>query len=198
VIAVAGLLPASAELAIRGSTIENAAQTNVEGTLLALPPSDSARVGESRISIEITGSTIRGAGAVPGFQQSASNILLVASRLTREPRPLPRGRYSLTVLNSTVEGAARFGLRVGASAAMAGEADVSEFDILLRESTVAGNGAAELSIGAPNVRIDARHNCWGSAAGLGESRILRNDAAAGARIDASEPRPCTGSRGGLP
>jgi hypothetical protein len=194
VIAVAGLLPASATLAIRGSIIENAAQSNVEGTLLALPPIDSARVSESRISIDITGSTIRGAGAVPGFEQSASNILLIASRLTREPQPLSRGRYSRTVLNSTIEGAARFGFRIGSSASTLKAADASDFDILLRESMVAGNGAAELSIGAANVRMDARRNCWGSSAGLEEARIVRSGSAAGVRIDASEPITCTAFR----
>ena len=192
VIAVAALLPATAELDIRGSTIERAAQTNVEGTLLALPPIDSARVGESRISINIAASTIRGAGAVPGFEQTASNILLVSSRVTRQPQPLPRGRYSLTVRNSTIEGAARFGIRLGSSGSTSGAADAGEFDVLLRENMVTGNGAAEVSIGPANVRIDARHNCWGNALGLLESRILRSETAAGARIDVSEPIACAG------
>ena len=189
VIAVAALLPATAELDIRNSTIENAAQTNVEGTLLALPPIDSARVSESRISISLTSSTIRNAGAVPGFEQNNSNILLVGSRVTREPQPIPRGRYWLAVRNSTIEKAKQLGIRIGGEAV-----DASEFDVLLRDSRVSESGSAEFSIGAPNVRIDARRNCWGDEAGLRESRIVRNQNGAGVRVDASEPITCAGLR----
>jgi hypothetical protein len=195
VIAVAGLLPATATLDIRGSIIENAAQTNVEGTLLALPPIDAARAGESRISIDIASSTIRGAGHVPGFEQSASNILLIGSRLTREPQPLPNGHYSLTVRNSRIESAGRFGIRLGSSGSALEAADSSAFDVLLRDNTIVENGAAELSIGAPNVRIDARLNCWGDRGGASVPRIVRTEVAATTRIDTSEPVTCESLRG---
>lgn len=190
VIAAAGLLPATAEIDIRNSTVENAAQSNVEGTFLALPPGDPAHANQARVSVNIAGSTIRKAGAVPGFEQTASNILLVRSRVASVPLPFARGRYSLTARNSRIEGAKRYGVRVGEPESPSDAADESEFDILLRENTIAGNGSAELAISAPNISVDARRNCWGDADGLHDSRITRSEKAERARIDASEPMPC--------
>jgi hypothetical protein len=190
VAAAAAHLPAVAEIEVLNSTIENAAQTNVEGTMFALPPSDPARVAESRVSVTISGSTIRNAGAVAGFEKMApSNILILGSKMTPEPQPFPRGRYALTVRNSTIEGATRFGIRIGVSGFTGEAPDESEFAVLIRDTTIAGNGTAEIAIDEPKVNIDARHNCWGDPAGLRESHIVRRGAA-DARLDVSEPTAC--------
>ena len=103
-------LPATAEIDISNSILENGGQTNVEGTMLDFPPSDPAQANQARVSVNITGSTIRNAGAVAGFE-SASNILLVSSRVTAEPVPFTHGRYSMTVQNSTIEGSKRHGIK---------------------------------------------------------------------------------------
>jgi hypothetical protein len=58
--------------------------------------------------------------------------------------------------------------------------------VLLRDNTIVENGAAELSIGVPDIRIDARHNCWGDRGGVSAPRIIRTEVAATTRIDTSE------------
>lgn len=70
--------PSEITIHISDSVIEDAGQMNVEGSLINLPPDDSADVDAGRVSIVIERSIIRNAGAV---------------RLGRRPhRPLPRAR----------------------------------------------------------------------------------------------------------
>jgi hypothetical protein len=191
VIALAALQRATAEIDIRNSIVENAAQVNVEGAVPPVLPSATEDANQPRVSVNIAGSTIRNAGAVAGFEQFASNIALAGLPLRQ---PSAHGRLSLTVRNSTIEGAKQYGVLVGRPGSPSDAADESEFDILFRENTIAGNGSAELAISAPNISVDARRNCWGDAAGLRDSRITRTEKAERAHIDASEPTPCPVSR----
>jgi hypothetical protein len=207
VIAIAALIPATVALVIRDSVVENAAQTNVEGTILNLPAFDPARAHDATVSIEIVGSTIRGAGAVAGFETDPigiGNVWLGSSAVMQQadpksPQPFAPGSYRLVVRNSRIERARDFG--VGAGGWRSGlAAETAAFDLSIRESSVVANGAAELLIAAPNARVDARQNCWGTDGGLSPDRIHRRGTAAQAQIDTSEPSPCTasGARGGTP
>jgi hypothetical protein len=158
--------------------------------MIAGPAADPSRARDARVSISISGSTIRNAGTVAGFPQ-ASNILIVGSGSSPDV-PFATGRYTLTVRNSKVEGAKSVGIRIAARPAHRGVPDESTFEVLLRETTIARNGTAEIAINAAKVAIDARRNCWGDPAGLRDQRVVRNDVAARAQLDAAEPIACRG------
>lgn len=196
VIGLARNLPAAVDIEILNTIVENAAQTNVEGAMNTRAPADPGRASEARVSLSISGSTIRNAGAVAGFEQVANNILMVSPRLTPDAPPFPRGRFRLTLKNSTVEGAKGAGIQVALPPTFSVAADESdEFDLLMRDATIARNGTAEIAIAAAKVTIDARRNCWGDPSGLRESRVVRNyDVAGRAQLDAAEPIPCPGSK----
>ena len=69
IIGVAAMVPATVEIEVRDSTIEKAAQMNLEGSILNLPPSDPGRAHEGLVSIDVERCVIRRRrvrGRVPG------------------------------------------------------------------------------------------------------------------------------------
>jgi hypothetical protein len=186
VIGVAAMVPATVEIEIRDSTIEKAAQMNLEGTILDLPPSDPERAHESLVSIDVEGSVIRDAGFVDGFRGEAQNIWLAPSVLARGP--FARGRYRLSVRDSTVERAVKGGIAIGnAGSDFKIAPDRSEYEVRLRDNTIRDNGTCEIAIAAAMARVDARRNFWGTPSGLAAGRVVLLDEARRSQLDASEP-----------
>ncbi|NDY94141.1 hypothetical protein [Wenzhouxiangella limi] len=169
VLAAALTLPATIDVSIVGSTIENGAQSNVEGTFLAFPhePND---VADSSIAISIHRSTIRGAGQGPLFGERGSNVLLTGSFIP-EGQPLVAAPYSLRITDSTIEDGSAFGLAVGSFKGLP-TADPGHFDVLVRNTKFIGNRGGEIMIGAPEARLDARGNCWRSPDDESEPRVI--------------------------
>jgi hypothetical protein len=186
VVAVAALVPATVAVEIRDSTIEKAGQMNIEGTILNLPPSDPARAHESVVTIDVEGSVIRDVGAVDGFRNEAQNIWLGPTFFGQGP--FARGRYRLSIRNSTVEKALKTGIGLGNEGSEFKIApDDGEYEVLLRNNTIRGNGASEISVSALNARIDARQNWWGVPEGFAVNRRLLREKSKRSQLDASEP-----------
>ena len=186
VVAVAALVPATVEIEIRDSTIEKAGQMNIEGTILNLPPSDPARAHEGVVSIDVKGSMIRNVGFVDGFRDEAQNIWLAPTVFA--PGPFARGRYRLSVLNSTVEKAIQTGIGIGNAGSQHGiSADEGEYEVHLHNNTIQDGGSSELTIAAARARIDATQNYWGAPAGLAEGRVILLDKAVRSQVDSSRP-----------
>jgi len=190
VIATTVALPANVDLMIVGSTIENAAQSNVEGTMNAYPHEEADALA-SQVAISIHRSTIRGAGTLPGFENRAANVNLTGS-FVPTGQPLPHGRYVLHLTDSEVESSHTFGLRVGTPDFQA-TVDPGDYDILVRGTRFEGNGLADVMIGASNARVDARGNCWPSRDGREGPRVRTYWGQAATVVDASQPTPCTRS-----
>src|SRR4051794_5786009 len=93
--------------------LEKAAQVNHEGTIIDLPPSHPARAHQGLVSIDVGGGVIRAAGFVDGFRGEAQNIWLAPSVLAKGP--FARGRYRLSVRDSTVEKPLHRGIKVGSA-----------------------------------------------------------------------------------
>ncbi len=186
VVGVAAMVPATVEIEIRDSTLEKAAQMNLEGTILNLPPSDPARAHESLVSIDVERSVIRDAGFVDGFRGEAQNIWLAPSVLAKGP--FARGRYRLAVRDSTVERAVKGGIAVGnAGSDFKIASDEGEYGVQLRDNTIRDNGTTEIAIAAAKARVDARRNFWGTPSGLADGRVTLLDKALRSQLDASEP-----------
>jgi hypothetical protein len=186
VIGVAARVPATVEIEIRDSTIEKAAQMNLEGTILDLPPSDPERAHEGLVSIDVERSVIRDAGFADGFRGEAQNIWLAPSVLAKGP--FARGRYRLAVRDSTVEGAVKGGIAVGnAGSDFKIAPDEGQYEVRLRDNTIRDNGLSEIAIAAAKARIDARRNFWGTPSGLTDGRVILLDEARRPQLDASEP-----------
>jgi hypothetical protein len=71
-----------------------------------------------------------------------------------------------------------------------GQAEKSEYDIVLRDNIIFDNGQAEVMIYAPKAQIDARRNCWGLPEGLEENKVVTSIPAKEEQLDATEPLPC--------
>ena len=185
VIGVAAMVPATVEIEIRDSRLEKAAQMNLEGTILDLPPSDPERAHESLVSIDVERSVIRDAGFVDGFRGEAQNIWLAPSVLAKGP--FARGRYRLAVRDSIVEKALKGGIAVGnAGSDFKIAPDAGEYEIRLHDNTIRDNGTAEIAIAAAKARVDARRNYWGTPSGLADRRVILLDEAQRSQLDASE------------
>jgi len=180
-------LPASVDLMIVGSTIENAAQSNVEGTMNAYPHEEADALA-SQVSISIHRSTIRGAGSLPGFEDRAANVNLTGS-FVPAGQPLPRGRYVLRLTDSVIESSHTFGLRVGTPDFQA-TVDPGDFDILVRGTRFQGNGLADVMIGASDAQVDALGNCWLSSDGREGPSVKTYWGQTAAVVDGSQPMSC--------
>ena len=188
VVAVAALVPATAEVEIRDSTIEKAGQMNIEGSILNLPASDPARAHESVVSIDIERSTIRDAGAVDGFRAEAQNIWLGPTVFDKGP--FASGRYRLSVRDSTIEKALKTGIGLGNEGSEFGVApDPGEYWVRLRNNTIKENGSAEISISATKANIDAQRNWWGDPTGPAEKRVRLLEHAERTQLDTTDPLP---------
>jgi hypothetical protein len=187
VIAVAYQLPAEVEVMVVGSTLENAAQSNVEGTMLAFPH-DQAAADASRVDVSIHRSTIRGAGRTPGFEGQSNNVLVTGSLLPPD-QPLPQGPYRLRITDSEIEGSAGAGLRVGMPPGR-DTIDPGQFHALVRGTRFIGNATGDVLIGAPAVEIDARDNCWLSPQGAEGVRVVTASAEWDGAVDTSNPVAC--------
>jgi len=186
VCAVAAMVPATVEVQIRNSTIERAGQMNIEGTILNLPPSDPARAHESLVSIDALDCTIRDAGAVGPFRADAHNIWLAPTSFG--PGPFAKGRYLLSVRNSTVTKAHRTGIEIGNDGREFKIAsDEGEYQVILRDNAITDNGSSEIAIAAAGALVDARQNWWGTATGLATNRVVLIDKAQWSQLDASHP-----------
>jgi hypothetical protein len=186
----AGLLelPAVVDLSIVGSTIENSAQSNIEGTMNTFMPHDAAAASASWVDITIDRSTIRGAGRTPYVRADHFNILMTGSP-TLPNQPLPRGRYRLSVIDSEISASQEAGLWVGAP--WGGEPiDPGQFEILVRGTRFLENKMADVQIGASAVEIDARQNCWLSPDGREEARVITTSPADDGTVDTSDSVPC--------
>lgn len=170
VVAVVGLVPASIELDILESTIEDAAQMNVEGTILNLPAYDASRAEETLIDITIRDSKILNAGKVKGFQDDSSiNIWMGGTDFAQQIDPTAKdpyqeGTYRLLIENSTVSGAVNYGVGFGNERTTNNIAlEKSSFDVTLKNNKIYDNGEHALFIASPNVRIEESNNCWRSS-----------------------------------
>ncbi len=189
VCAVAAMVPATVELEIRNCTIERAGEMNIEGTILNLPPSNPSRAKESLVSINVTDSTIRDAGAVGPFRSGAHNIWLAPTSFA--PGPFAKGRYALSVRNSRMTGAHRSGIEIGNDGReFKIPSDEGDYEVTLRDNTIMDNGDSDIAIAAAGARIDARHNWWGNASGLDTNRVRWIERAQQSQLDASEPLSC--------
>ncbi len=197
VLAAATQIPAEVNLDIRESVIENAGQTNIEGTILNLPAHDPARADETNISIRVENCTIRHAGLGDKFEMDTignGNIWLGSSAMAQQMDPDSRapfapGRYQLRLLNSLISDGKDFGIGFG-NVWQQLAPEKSSFEVLLQDNRIMNNGKAEIMIAAPGAHIDARRNCWGKVDGLSEDRIRMLNTAELGQIDTSEPLPC--------
>ena len=186
IIGVAAMVPATVEIEVRDSTIEKAAQMNLEGSILNLPPSDPGRAHEGLVSIDVERCVIRRAGFVDGFRGEAQNIWLAPSVLAKGP--FARGRYRLAVRDSTVEKAIKGGIAVGnAGSDFKIAPDEGEYEVRLRGNTIRDNGTSEITIAAAKARVDARRNFWGTPSGLADGHVILLDESRRSQLDASEP-----------
>ena len=182
--------PSEINLHIADSLIEEAGQMNVEGSLINLDPLEPSLANKGRVSIEIKDSIIRNAGAVSGFEHVAANVWIGGSQFS-EDRPLAIGAYKVRITDSHIEGAGRVGLEFGNQSVLAkGQAEKSEYDVVLRGNSITNNGDAEVMIYAPKARIDARKNCWGQTEGLAEHRIAIRTPVKMSQLDTTAPISC--------
>jgi hypothetical protein len=187
VIAMTITLPASIDLAIVGSTIENAAQSNVEGTMLNLPH-DEIAAGTSHVNVSIERSTIRSAGSTPYPTPTHFNVNMTGSFLSPD-QPLPRGRYRLQISDSEIESSRGYGVRIGTTSVRP-TVDPGLFDVLIRGTHFEGNEMADLMIGATDAQIDARENCWSSPDSESEARVVSVWPDVGGTVDVSDAVSC--------
>ena len=97
----------------------------------------------------------------------------------------------MRITDSHIEGARRVGLEFGNQSVLAkGQADKSEYDVVLRGNRITNNGDAEVMIYAPKARIDARKNCWGQNEGLAEHRIAIRTPVKMSQLDTTAPISC--------
>jgi hypothetical protein len=182
-------LPANIDLTIVGSTIENAAQSNVEGTMSNLPHEEAA-AGASHINVLIERSTIRGAGLTPYRTPTHFNVNMTGSFVSSATdQPLPRGLYRLQIMDSVIESSRGYGVRIGTTSVRP-TVDPGLFDVLIRGTHFNGNETADLMIGATDARIDARENCWLSPEGKTEARVVTVWPDVGGTVDVSDTVPC--------
>lgn len=197
VLATAHFIPAEVSVDIRECLIENAGQTNVEGTISNLAVSDPARVEDTKVSIRIENSIIRNAGIGDRFEMDTldtGNIWMGATDMAQQmdptsTAPFPPGSYQLTLRNCQVNEGKDFGVGFGNTRSDLSPEKAS-FEVLLQDNKIMNNGPAEIMIAAPGARIDARRNCWGTSEGLPKSRIRLLGAGKLDQLDASEPLPC--------
>lgn len=189
------LLPAKVAIDISNSMIEHAAQMNLEGTLLHSPHVDSSRVSENLVSIDIENSTIRNAGTVRGYINESRNIWMgmTPMRTVMQQEDLssslfPVGNYRLNIRNSTVNGAKDYGIGLGMPHSTP---EPGNFEILLRNNRIMRNGAYELVLSAPNIEVDARKNCWGTANGFPSGKLKLEGGAKRSNLVVSEPLECS-------
>ena len=145
------MVPATVEIEVRDSTIEKAAQMNLEGSILNLPPSDPGRAHEGLVSIDVEGSVIRDAGSGDGFRGETQNIWLAPSILAKGP--FARGRYRLAVRDSIVEKALKGGITVGnAGSDFKIAPDAGDYEIRLNGNTIRDNGTSVIAIAAARAK----------------------------------------------
>ena len=90
---------------------------------------------------------IRDAGFVDGFRKEAQNIWLAPTVFASGP--FARGRYRLSILNSTVEKAIQTGIGIGNSGSEHRIAvDEGEYEVHLHNNTIRDNGSSDLTIAA--------------------------------------------------
>ena len=195
VIAAPILLPAEIDLEIVESTIENAAQSNVEGTMLALPQNDESAAVASLVNIAISRSTIRRAGQRPGFEGEERNVVMTGSPVggpaSDSPNPEElfqrlRGRYRLGITDSVIDSSDSYGLTVGRP--RDGKvADPGQYTVFLRGNRFTSNQAGDILIEASDSQVDAQENCWVSADGQEKARVITS----GPVANVSDPVPCS-------
>lgn len=187
ILAVLSTLPGTVDLSIVGSTVENGAQSNVEGTFLAFPHSEADLLASS-MSISIHRSTIRNAGGGPLFGDRGAGVLMTGSFIPPGP-PLPAGRYALRITDSEVEGSSAFGVALGSHPELP-TADPGHFQVLVRGTRFQGNQLGDIMVGGPNARVDARRNCWSAPDGQLIPRVVSYWIEGAAPVDTSAPTTC--------
>ncbi|MEM1331708.1 MAG: hypothetical protein AAGG07_14240 [Planctomycetota bacterium] len=180
-------LPAQVGITIIDSTIEDAAQSNIEGTYLAFPH-EQADVIASSMDVVIHGSIIRNAGTSGQFGPASANVLLTNSPIP-PGRPLPLGPYTLRITDSEILSGAGAGLVVGASGNRP-VADPGLYDVLVRGTSFIENASYDLVVGAPAAMIDARRNCWISPDGPATPRVEVFWSEDDSHIDTESPTAC--------
>lgn len=198
VIGVAALVPADVGVEVIDSVVEGSAQTNVEGTILNMPPYDAARAGESRVTVAVRNSTLGGAGDVgpDPFEGRRANVYLGSSAIAQQMDPastvpFPPGSYTLDIHDSRLSGTTDYGVSVGGSGAQWGIGpEQAEFDAVFRDNEIGSSGSAVIALYAPQARVDARRNCWSTLGELEERAVAVEPPAVRSQIDATEPVPC--------
>ena len=180
-------LPARVAINIIDSIIEDAAQSNVEGTYLAFPH-EQADADASSMDVLIHRSIIRNAGAAGPVGPASANVVMTASSIP-PGQPLPVSPYTLRVIDSDIARSAGAGLMVGASENRRA-ADPGLYDILVRDTRFIENGVADLIVGAPAARIDAQRNCWITPEGPADPRLEIYWTEDNSGIKASSGGPC--------
>ena len=196
VLGAVALVPARVDVQISNSVVEGAGQSNVEGTILNLPPFDPSRADEAHVSVRVENSTLRQAGASDAFEGQRTNVYLGSSPSAQQldptsTTPFSAGSYQLEVRDSRVEGALDYGVIIGFGGSVLGIApEGATFDIVLRDNEILSNGSGELVLRAPHATVDARQNCWGTNDGLSEDRLLLEETTERSQVDAAEPLAC--------
>ena len=192
ILGVVMVRPAEVIIDIENSILEKAT-TNLEGTIVNVPTTDSLRASDAKVSIHVKESMIRDAIANmewEGEKVRAGNIIMGPS--PRTPTPMPAGSYELSIMNSRVENGEGYGFYIGIlSEEFQCEPELlGRYKVILRDNVITNNGESELILSGANVKIDARQNCWGSSGELENTKVLIGDHSDLSQLDTSDPIPC--------
>ncbi|WP_291368482.1 hypothetical protein [Cyclobacterium sp.] len=183
--------PAQVSIDIEECTLEKA-MTNIEGTIMNFPSSDSTKEHESLVSINVNESLVHDARITQNYGDEtvrSGNIIMGSSPFTE--RPLPLGKYKLSVSNSRIENGRGFGLYIGLlSEERRSSPERADFEVWMRNNVIKNNGEAELILSALNADIDARQNCWNTSNGITNDRMILGDGSTYSQVNASDPIPC--------
>ncbi len=183
--------PAKVLIDIEECTFEKA-MTNIEGTILNFPPSDSTKEHESLVSINVNESLLHDTRVYHDFGDEkvrSGNILMGSSSFTE--RPLPLGKYRLSVTNSRIESGQDYGFYIGSlSKELGSSPERAVFEVWARNNIIKNNGEAELILSALNAEIDARNNCWNTPNGITNDDVILDDGSTFSQVNTSDPIPC--------
>jgi len=141
------------------------------------------------MDVAIYRSTIRGAGSTPGFEGTTYNVNMTGSFSPRD-EPLNPGEYRLRLIDSVVEASRVYGLRIGTAPGQP-TLDPGHFDVLVRGTRFEDNGTSDVLVGARDVEVDARGNCWVAPDGREGARVMGVDGlATDGLVDVSSRVPC--------
>jgi hypothetical protein len=188
-VGVVATAPATVKIDIDDSLFEKA-WTNIEGTLMNLPPIKTPNAEENLMKINVNGSIIRNPQTHSQEDRQSEvppqNFNLGPTTWAGEGMPV--GRYELSVKDSHIEGG-ECDFYIGAQIEGPLE-NQGIYRVFLRNNVIRNSSPSQFILAADHIRVDARQNCWGSEGGLTEKNIRVAGNGNSAQIDASEPIHC--------